>query len=47
VRRLDAQEHSGLNIGDAETHVIFVELNEPNLANKAAPGSSPLGPPTA
>ncbi len=26
---LRAQEHSGENIGDTETHVIFVELKEP------------------
>ena len=25
---LPAQEHSGLNTGDTETHVIFVELKE-------------------
>jgi hypothetical protein len=28
VRWLDAQEHSGANIGDSETHVVFVELKE-------------------
>jgi hypothetical protein len=26
---LPAQEHAGENIGDTETHVIFVELKEP------------------
>jgi hypothetical protein len=26
---LDAQEHSGMNIGDTPTHSIFVELKEP------------------
>lgn len=26
---LRAQEHSGENIGDTETHVIFIELKEP------------------
>jgi len=26
---LAAQEHSGENTGDTETHVIFVELKEP------------------
>ena len=29
VRWLPAQEHAGENIGDTETHVIFVELKEP------------------
>jgi hypothetical protein len=44
VRWLDAQEHSGLNIGDTETHVIFVELKEPSLSQNIAAGSTPLGP---
>lgn len=40
---LAAQEHSGENVGDSETHVLFVELKEP------APGvdavrPAPLGP---
>ncbi|MDQ2747996.1 MAG: cytoplasmic protein [Actinomycetota bacterium] len=44
VRWLDAQEHSGHNIGETETHVIFVELKEPPPG--AAPNSdtSALGP---
>ncbi len=29
VRWLPAQSHAGENIGDTETHVIFVELKEP------------------
>lgn len=29
ARWLDAQEHSGMNIGDTPTHSIFVELKEP------------------
>jgi quercetin dioxygenase-like cupin family protein len=37
ARWLGAQQHSGENIGDTETHVIFVELKEP-----AAP-STPSG----
>ncbi len=30
ARWLDAQEHSGTNIGGTPTHAIFVELKEPN-----------------
>jgi len=44
VRWLDAQEHSGLNIGDTETHVIFVELKASAGSQNVAPGSTPLGP---
>ncbi len=29
ARWLDAQEHSGTNVGDTATHTIFVELKEP------------------
>ncbi len=29
LRWLDAQTHAGENIGDTETHCIFVELKEP------------------
>ncbi len=41
---LPAQEHAGENIGDTETHVLFVELKEPapGATDGAAPG--PLGP---
>jgi hypothetical protein len=35
---LPAQEHSGENVGQTQTHVIFVELKEP------APGSFPAAP---
>jgi len=39
ARWLDAQEHSGLNIGSTDTHSVFVELKEP------APARTPrLGP---
>ena len=41
VRWLPAQEHAGENIGDTETHVIFVELKEDDGAS--APAST-LGP---
>jgi hypothetical protein len=47
VRWLDAQEHSGLNIGDTDTHVIFVEPKEPNPANGAVRAAASLGPSTA
>jgi hypothetical protein len=43
VRWLDAQEHAGENIGDTESHSIFVELKEPGPAASAAP-DAPLGP---
>ena len=40
---LSAQQHSGQNIGDTETHVIFVELKE--KATTATPdGVMPIGP---
>lgn len=42
ARWLDAQEHSGHNIGDTETHVMFVELKEPRPAG--AEGNTRLGP---
>jgi hypothetical protein len=39
---LDAQEHAGENIGETDTHVVFVELKE----GRGALGgpSRPLGP---
>ena len=40
TRWLDAQTHAGENIGDTETHSIFVELKEPG----ATPDSGALGP---
>ena len=42
VRWLSAQEHAGENIGDTETHVIFVELKEPSRS--AGAGAASLGP---
>lgn len=41
ARWLAAQEHSGENIGDTETHVIFVELKEPH---SGASDTVQLGP---
>jgi hypothetical protein len=41
ARWVGAQEHAGENIGDTETHAIFVELKEP-APIPAAEG--PLGP---
>ena len=42
VRWLDAQTHSGENIGQTSTHVLFVELKErPSGTN---PQASALGP---
>ena len=41
ARWLDAQEHSGMNIGETETHSIFVELKE---SPGARPATGALGP---
>jgi hypothetical protein len=42
---LPAQEHAGENIGDTETHVIFVELKEPAPTGRADHAvAAPLGP---
>jgi quercetin dioxygenase-like cupin family protein len=40
TRWLDAQTHSGENIGETPTHVLFVELKE----SEAGPTSASLGP---
>lgn len=40
IRWLSAQSHSGENIGDTSTHVVFVELKEPG----PAAASEVLGP---
>ena len=40
---LPAQEHSGENIGDTPTHVVFVELKEPLITGASEPGRG-LGP---
>ena len=41
ARWLDAQEHSGMNIGETRSHSIFVELKEPPLVDRPA---GTLGP---
>jgi hypothetical protein len=41
ARWLDAQEHAGENIGDSETHALFIELKE--RAEEATTGAA-LGP---
>ena len=38
---LPAQEHSGENIGDTETHVLFVELKEGSPAGDATVALGP------
>ena len=42
VQWLPAQEHSGENIGDTETHVIFVELK--GAGGTGRPNDAALGP---
>jgi len=42
VRWVGAQEHAGENIGDTESHAIFVELKEPTGGE--SPSQAPLGP---
>jgi hypothetical protein len=41
ARWLPAQGHSGENIGETRTHVIFVELKEPAPAPQGQPGLGP------
>lgn len=42
VRWLDAQEHSGENIGTTDSVVFFIELKEPSTSR--TPGPRTLGP---
>ncbi len=42
VRWVGAQEHAGENIGDTESHAIFVELKDPPPDGTGTP--APLGP---
>ncbi len=44
VRWLDAQEHIGENIGESETHVVFVELKQPRPDGAARTDEPTLGP---
>jgi len=41
VRWLDAQEHTGENVGDTDTHVWFVELKETAQRPTSAPTLGP------
>ena len=43
---LPAQQHSGENTGDTETHVMFIELKEPASGTESGAGSGEgvLGP---
>lgn len=42
ARWLDAQEHSGMNIGETQTHSLFIELKEPQPNHGST--SARLGP---
>lgn len=44
ARWLDAQEHTGENIGETQTHVMFVELKEPVPTASAERAETRLGP---
>lgn len=44
ARWLDAQEHSGTNIGETPSHTIFVELKE---SRRSAASKARLGPTTS
>lgn len=44
TRWLQAQEHAGENIGQTESHVIFVELKEPGVGTMGNRRPSPIGP---
>jgi len=41
VRWLDAQVHSGENIGESATHVVFVELKDGSTASGGGPRLGP------
>lgn len=44
TRWLAAQEHHGKNTGDTDTHIILVELKEPNPNASSTPAGGTLGP---
>jgi hypothetical protein len=45
TRWLPAQRHAGENIGETETHVLFVELlADPSSPDTSSPGPSSIGP---
>jgi hypothetical protein len=41
VRWVDAQEHQGLNVGDTDTHSIFIELKDGRGSATSAPRVGP------
>ena len=45
ARWVGAQEHAGENIGDTETHSIFIELKEPAPEPASGPVSDPASGP--
>ena len=47
TRWLSAQQHAGENVGDSESHVIFVELKEQPSDVSGADTASSLGPSVA
>lgn len=46
ARWLPAQEHSGENIGETETRVLFVELKRPPASDSPTGAADALGPET-
>lgn len=44
VRWLDAQQHCGTNIGDTDSHAVFIELKEPSAAAAHSAAPDALGP---
>ena len=44
VRWLAAQEHAGENIGETESHAIFIELKEPRSDTDGGEAATALGP---
>ena len=44
TRWIAAQEHAGENIGDTDSHAIFIELKEALDSLPGGPHGAPLGP---